>query len=97
MRDVEHEFENVRAVDGGGSLIPLYYALRALKAKVWVRELGVTVEDELMPLLKNIVHIITRYGLDPGGRAHDIIADLQSRLGQSDGTLKAAIRAVSTV
>jgi hypothetical protein len=96
VRDVEREFETVRAVDGGGSLIPLYYALRALKAKVWARELGMTLKDELTPLLKNILHIITRYGLDPGRQVHDIIADLQSRLGQSDGTpsAKAAIRAV---
>src|SRR5262249_13783087 len=61
VRDVEREFENVRAVDGGGSLIPLYYALRALKAKVWAHELdAVTLKDELIPLLKNIVHIVTR-------------------------------------
>jgi hypothetical protein len=98
VRDVDQEFESVRAVDGGGSLIPLYYALRALKAKVWARELGVTLKDELIPLLNRIVHIITRYGLDPGGQVSDIIADLQSRLGQDERTpsAKAAIRAVST-
>jgi len=53
-------------------------------------------QDELTSLLKNIVNIITRYGLDPGRQVQDIIADLQSRLGQSDGTLsaKAALRAL---
>ena len=98
LRDVEREFETVRAVDGGGSLIPLYYALRALKAKLRARELGVTANDDVISLLNNIVQIITRYGLDPGRQVQDIVADLQSRLGESDGTMstKVAIRAVST-
>jgi hypothetical protein len=87
VRDVEHEFESVRAVDGGGSLVPLYYALRALKATVSARALGVTLENKLTPLLKNIVNMITRYGLDPGRQVQDIIADLQSRLGHTDETL----------
>ncbi len=98
VRDVEQEFEHVRAVDGGGSLVPLYYALRALKANVWARELSATSKDELMPLLTSIVQIITRYRLDPGAQVSDIIADLQSRLGQDERmpSAKAAIRAVAT-
>ena len=98
VRDVEQEFEHVRAVDGGGSLVPLYYALRALKANVWARELSATSKDELMPLLTSIVRIITRYRLDPGAQVSDIIADLQSRLGQDERmpSAKAAIRAVAT-
>jgi hypothetical protein len=95
LDDVEHEFETVRAVDGGGSLIPLYYGLRALRACAY--ELSVTLEDRLTALLENIVYIITRYALDPGRQVHDLIADLQARLGQTDGTrsAKPVIRAVS--
>ena len=97
VHDVEQEFEKVRAIDGGGSLVPLYYALRALKARVSVCELGPPLNDKLRPLLRNIVHIITRYGLDPGRQVQDVIADVESRLGHTDRTLsvKPATPAVS--
>ena len=86
IRDVEQEFESVRSVDGGGSLVPLHYALRALRAAVRSHELSSQSEEELAQLLKNIEHVITKFGLDPGRQVSDIIADLQRRLIHVDGS-----------
>ena len=87
IRDVEQEFETVRAVDGGGSLVPLHYALRALREGVRSSEFSSQSEEELAQLLKNIERVIAKFGLDTGRQVSDIIADLQRRLIHTDGAI----------
>ena len=76
---VEGEFETVRAVDGGGSLIPLHYALQALESKLP----GLAAPDvaSLTALLSKIGRVLDELRLDPGRQVRDTLETLQARLG----------------
>ncbi len=82
---VEQEFESVRAVDGGVSLIPLHYALRALKATLSAKRISAGLVDvpAIQGLLPKIVRIIDELNLDPGRQVRDNLDELQARLEQA--------------
>lgn len=79
---VDREFENVRAVDGGASLIPLHYALRALKTRLRAGDESARCAEapELGRLLTKIGQLIIELGLDPGRQVRDRIEELRALL-----------------
>lgn len=71
---LEQEFEKLRAVDGGTSLIPLHYSLRALKAafqKSSVYDDCVRQAPKVRILLERLGKFIEKYKLDEGGQVRD--------------------------
>lgn len=83
LESLEEEFENLRAVDGGASLIPVHYAIRALKGVI-ARSAAPNV---LVKLLSRIESTLTRiekflsdYELDKGHQVRENIQDLRSYL-----------------
>ena len=85
---VEREFETVRAVDGGGSLVPLHYALRALKTRLAAAPVtaGFVDTDTLGRLLERIEQIIVELHLDPGKQVRDNLDVLKRIIGLSSGS-----------
>lgn len=83
IESVDHEFEKLRSVDGGSSLVPLHYAIRALKktfrSEAAVHELAeqsATVRE----LLTRVEKFLMEYGLDKGQQISDNIKELQTVL-----------------
>ena len=79
---VQQEFERVRAVDGGSSLVPLHYAIRALKTRLRTGDpfAGSAEASELRRLLTNIEQVINDFGLDPGRQVRDNIGEVRALL-----------------
>jgi hypothetical protein len=75
---VQQEFERMRAVDGGSSLVPLHYAIRALKTRVRTGEppAGTVEASELVRLLTNIDRVINDFGIDPGRQVRDNLEEV---------------------
>jgi hypothetical protein len=84
---VEQEFESVRAVDGGGSLVPLHYALRALKTRLAAAPVsaGLVDGDGLSRLLARIEQIIVELRLDPGRQVRDNLDVLRRLVAPASG------------
>jgi hypothetical protein len=71
---LDQEFENVRAVDGGASLIPLHYAIRALKKTIRrmpPRPDGGRERERIYRRLKSIVTFLHEHGLDKGNQVKE--------------------------
>ena len=88
IESVDHEFEKLRSVDGGSSLVPLHYAIRALKktfrsegAAHELAEQSATVRE----LLTRLEKFLTEYGLDKGQQIRDNIKGLQTVLRSDPG------------
>ncbi|HEX6626149.1 MAG TPA: TIR domain-containing protein [Pyrinomonadaceae bacterium] len=80
---LEQEFERLRAKDGGGSLIPLHYAVRALKkALTQSAALGEAREDaaRLRRLVGRLRSYLAQVGQDAGGQVGDNLEDLSALL-----------------
>jgi hypothetical protein len=79
---VEQEFEKVRAVEGGGSLVPLHYAMRALKIRLRAKDPSerVLAAPDLDGLLGRIEQVITDFGLDPGRQVRHNMDELRTLL-----------------
>ena len=85
---VDQELERVRALDGGSSLIPLHYAIRALK-----RQLREQVVERTSPgtvtrvrqQLSRITSLVGVLGLDKGRQVRDNIDELQALLDEGMG------------
>jgi hypothetical protein len=79
---VEQEFEKVRAVEGGGSLVPLHYAMRALKIRLRAKDPSerVVAAPDLDGLLGRIEQVIKDFGLDPGRQVRHNIDELRTLL-----------------
>jgi hypothetical protein len=80
---VDHEVEKVRALDGGASLIPLHYAIRALKRQL--REQAAARESRelvtrVRKQLSRIAALIDMLGLDKGRQVTDSIDELRALL-----------------
>jgi hypothetical protein len=76
---LDHEFENIRAVDGGTSLIPLHYVIRALKKSL--AQPGVAAEfaecnPRIRHTLNNICKVLDDLGLDKGRQVKENIEAL---------------------
>ena len=72
----------MRAVDGGSSLVPLHYAIRALKTRLRTGDTfaGLAEASELRRLLTNIEQVINDFGLDPGRQVRDNIGEVRALL-----------------
>ena len=85
---VDQEVERVRALDGGSSLIPLHYAIRALK-----RQLREQVVERTSPgtvtrvrqQLSRITTLVGVLGLDKGRQVRDNIDELRALLDEGMG------------
>jgi hypothetical protein len=84
---IQQEFERVRAVEGGSSLVPLHYAIRALKTRVRAGEspAGSAEASELDRLLTNIERVINDFGLDPGRQVRDNIEEVRALVNRPAG------------
>ena len=81
---VQQEFEKVRAIEGGSSLVPLHYAIRALKTTVRTNESPAgsarASEKLLGRLLTNIERVINDFCLDSGRQVRDNIEEVRARV-----------------
>jgi hypothetical protein len=71
---LEQEFEKLRAVDGGTSLVPLHYSIRALKQafrRSSVRDVCAGFAPKVRILLEKLGKFIERYKLDEGGQVRN--------------------------
>jgi hypothetical protein len=71
---LEQEFEKLRAVDGGTSLVPLHYSIRALKKafrRSFVRDVCAEFAPKVRILLVKLGKFIEKYKLDEGGQVRD--------------------------
>jgi len=85
---LEQEFEKLRAVDGGTSLIPLHYSLRALKKafrKSSVRELCAGSAPKVRLLIERLEKFIEKYKLDEGGQVRDQLEEFLPLVKDFDG------------
>lgn len=73
---LDRELEKLKAVEGGGSLIPLHYAIRALKKTV--ERIGETPPPKADLLLSAIELFLTEYDLDKGRQVRDNIKELRT-------------------
>ena len=83
LESLEEEFEKLRAVDGGSSLIPLHYVIRALKcviARSAAQNAAVELSARIESTLRRIEHFLLEYKLDKGQQVRDNIQDLRSYL-----------------
>lgn len=81
---LNQEFENIRAVDGGTSLIPLHYVIRALKktmAQPAVAEKFSECNPRIRQTLKNVRQVLDDLGLDKGGQVGENIEALVEIVG----------------
>jgi hypothetical protein len=80
VESLEQEFEKLRAVDGGASLIPLHYAIRALKKRFQVqdghREL-VGPLTRVGRLLTAIENFLEEFRLDKGKQVRENIEEFR--------------------
>jgi hypothetical protein len=79
----DQEFERVRALDGGASLIPLHYAIRALKRQFRQRQQDRNSGEQagrIRRLLTHIKRLVDELGLDKGQQLRDGIDDFQTLL-----------------
>lgn len=84
---LEQEFEKLRALDGGTSLIPLHYSLRALKKCYWrenLREICAEHAPKVRILLQKLVKFIEKYQLDEGEQVRDHIEEFLNVLKDFD-------------
>lgn len=83
LESLEQEFENLRAVDGGSSLVPLHYVIRALKCVI-ARSADPNALVKLSPRIESTLTRIERflsdYELDKGHQVRENIQDLRSYL-----------------
>jgi hypothetical protein len=88
IESVEQEFEKVRAVEGGASLIPLHYAIRALKRR-FQGEDGWHDRVDLLAavrrLLASIPKFLEEFRLDKGQQVRDNIAEFRALLNDRTG------------
>jgi hypothetical protein len=82
---LEQEFESLRAVDGGSSLIPLHYVIRALKKTCQRPALGADV-FEYQPRIRQRLTSIRRF-LEDGGldKGKQVTENIDEFLGLLDG------------
>ena len=85
---LEQEFEKVRAMEGGASLVPLHYALRALKKQCQQQD-GLSQPAHLMPRiaarLDAIERFLEEFRLDKGGQVRENIKEFRALLGTRVG------------
>jgi len=80
---LEQEFEKIRALDGGTSLIPLHYSLRALKRafrKSAVRDVCAEWEPKVRLLLEKLGKFIREHKLDEGRQVRDHLEEFHDFL-----------------
>ncbi|CAH2402774.1 toll/interleukin-1 receptor domain-containing protein [Mesorhizobium escarrei] len=80
---LEQEFEKLRAVDGGSSLIPLHYATRATKrtlARPAVRRKKAEISTKVRLLLTSIEQFLKEYDLDKSQQVRDNIKEFRALL-----------------
>lgn len=77
--------------EGGSSLVPLHYAIRALKTRVRAGEslAGSAEASELDRLLTNIERVINDFGLDPGRQVRDNIEEVRALVNRPAGAAMA--------
>lgn len=83
---IDQEFEKLRATDGEASLIPLHYAVRALK-EAFSRPAGRRESAELKPrirtLFARLADFLGKHDMDKGGQVRDNVDELLARLAAS--------------
>ena len=83
LESLEEEFENLRAVDGGSSLIPLHYVIRALQcviARSVARNALVELSARIESTLTRIEQYLLECELDKGHQVQENIQDFRSYL-----------------
>ena len=87
LESLEEEFENLRAVDGGASLIPLHYVIRALKhviARSGDPNVLMKLSSRIESTLTRIEQFLSDYELDKGHQVRENIQDLRSYLNNTN-------------
>lgn len=83
LENLEQEFENLRAVDGAASLIPLHYVIRALKRVIARSPVSNTLgalSSGIESTLTRIEQFLSDYELDKGHQVRENIQELRSYL-----------------
>lgn len=96
VESLAQEFERVRAVDGGASLVPLHYAIRAVKKRLKAggAQSGL---PELTAYVRRLTDRIERFlddfGLDKGRQVRENLVELRDVLGAvAEEAVQAAVR-----
>ena len=79
IASLDQEFENIRAVDGGTSLIPLHYVIRALKKSLAQPAVAAGFSEcipRIHQTLNNVCKVLDDLGLDKGRQVRENIEAL---------------------